>query len=1133
MYKTNHTYLQIKLVFLSTHQNKLRFSSLFRTFLLVGLFLSLCVSQLSAKPTTDSDARKLVTGWLKAETQPLGMPLGQQIADIETFSDANDQPIYYVVYLKPSGFVIVSAEDQVEPIVGFSQSGKYNPSPDNPLGALVSQDLLNRIRAIRNLEKNIGTKSQTQKQFDKIADLQKSALKAQQKWAKLESFADRKKYGKISNLTAQDKKSRADIGPSDIQSTSPGSIVSDIRVEPLVQSKWGQSSVCGDYCYNYFTPNHYVCGCTATATAQLMRYHEHPTGVIGVYDNTIYVDGVPQTAYTRGGDGNGGPYNWELMVYIPDCETTDEQRQAIGALCYDIGVQVGMNYSSGGSSASLLSVAKILANILFQYENTIYQPYEWNYDMLNTNLDAGYPLLFDIRGSGAHAVVCDGYGFDLSTMYHHINMGWGGSSDAWYNLPDIISYNLIDSVVFNTFPTGTGEIISGRIADILENPINDVNVTAEYNSTQLSTTTNSKGIYYFAHVPSNTNFIVSASKDSLAFSGPIEVVTGYSTWPTETHLHGGIGNIWGADFEEISRPLIQVNQENFEFQVPDGQSTDSQILQISNAGYNTLNWEIIYDCNWLVVNPTQGISTDEINEVSLIVDTNNLQPGKYSCELTISDPCALNHPQNIIVDLFVGGIIYVPTDYPTIQDAIDVSVSGLGSEVVILPGTYTGQGNRDIDFRGKAVTVRSINPANSAVVASTIIDCQNSDTSFDSGFIFINEEDANSVLKGVTVRNASLYGILCNSGASPKIEKCEIRENNIGVSSYGANIYDCIVAENDGTGIKGTGSIIGCLISDNNSSGISCGYGYVLVENSLIANNTAPYGAGIYNSTRAPGELCIENCTIANNISYIEGGGIFSGYNTYVDKTVTISNSIVWDNIPEQIVVDNNSVKVSFSDVEDGWPGIGNINVDPCFVDPDNGDYHLQSNGWRWDSYQYVSCDFTGDEIVNLADFAEFAKSWLQSGQYFLADINKDEFVDLDDLYLFSQQYLTSGSETGGWTWDDITSRCIDAGNPGSRLHDEPMTLYMDPLNRWGKNIRINMGAYGGTAQASIAPPGWAVLPDINNDGVVNLCDFAHFASDWLDTSEAQPCDFNRTGTINLDDLIFLVNDWLETATWY
>lgn len=76
-------------------------------YLVVLLFL--WTAQLDAAPTTVTQAENIVTGWLKVDMQPLGMALGQQVVNVETFSDANERPIYYAVYLEPSGFVIVPA----------------------------------------------------------------------------------------------------------------------------------------------------------------------------------------------------------------------------------------------------------------------------------------------------------------------------------------------------------------------------------------------------------------------------------------------------------------------------------------------------------------------------------------------------------------------------------------------------------------------------------------------------------------------------------------------------------------------------------------------------------------------------------------------------------------------------------------------------------------------------------------------------------------------------------------------------------------------------------------------------------------------------------------------------------------
>ena len=109
--------------------------------------LQLCSDNLWARPTTQNETEKVVMGWLKANPQPLGAALGRQVTKIETYTDDYGNPLYYIVYLQPNGFVIVSADDLIEPIIGFVEDGIYDPSPANPLGALVTNDLNGRIES--------------------------------------------------------------------------------------------------------------------------------------------------------------------------------------------------------------------------------------------------------------------------------------------------------------------------------------------------------------------------------------------------------------------------------------------------------------------------------------------------------------------------------------------------------------------------------------------------------------------------------------------------------------------------------------------------------------------------------------------------------------------------------------------------------------------------------------------------------------------------------------------------------------------------------------------------------------------------------------------------------------------------
>src|SRR5664279_2930697 len=123
------------------------FERLGRTFTSMILLMLLSASSQAtrATPVTSKQAAAAVTGWLSLDRTPLGETLGTSVQRVETFNDQHGNPIYYIVYLDPAGFVIVPADDMVEPIVGFARAGQYDPSTDNPLGALVSNDLSARI----------------------------------------------------------------------------------------------------------------------------------------------------------------------------------------------------------------------------------------------------------------------------------------------------------------------------------------------------------------------------------------------------------------------------------------------------------------------------------------------------------------------------------------------------------------------------------------------------------------------------------------------------------------------------------------------------------------------------------------------------------------------------------------------------------------------------------------------------------------------------------------------------------------------------------------------------------------------------------------------------------------------------
>ena len=478
--------------------------------MLLCLFTPLAV----ARTTTHQEARLAVAGWLSTDAKPLDTILGRRVWRVETFAGDDGLPIYYIVYLDPLGFVIVPADDLVEPIVAFTDGLVFDPSSQTPLGDLVTQDLTSRIKAARA--------SQDQMQLLGVSE-------AQSKWYQLINLA---------------KTSADDFTFMGLSS------VSDVRVSPLIKSKWSQSDVCDEYCYNYYTPNHYVCGCVATAMAQLMRYNLYPKLGVGQLYFVIEIDGVRRSAYLRGGDGAGGPYSWPSTILVPGCSTTDAQRSAIGAICYDAGVSISTSYESTGSAASILDVKKALTTT-FRYANAVTGYSEGRaigsglQEMINPNLDAQCPVIIGIIASSSstgHAVLVDGYGYNASTLYHHLNMGWSGMDDVWYNLPDVLEYNTVRACIYNVFVDDTGEIISGRILDPQGDPIESATVVAEGSGGPYTADTNAKGIYALVGLSSSSSFTVSVTKARFTFESQV-VKTG-----TSRDLSNKSGNNWQIDF---------------------------------------------------------------------------------------------------------------------------------------------------------------------------------------------------------------------------------------------------------------------------------------------------------------------------------------------------------------------------------------------------------------------------------------------------------------------------------------------------------------------------------------------------------------------------------------------------------
>ena len=419
-----------------------------------------------------------------------------------------------------------------------------------------------------------------------------------------------------------------------------------------------------------------------------------------------------------------------------------------------------------------------------------------------------------------------------------------------------------------------------------------------------------------------------------------------------------------------------------------------------------------------------------------------------------------------------------PADYSTIQAAIDAAEPN--DVVVLQTGTYTGDGNRDIDFLGKTITVRSSDPYDPDIVESTIIDCQGTEAESHRGFYF-HDEISNCIIKGITVCNGYVSGdyyweshggaIFCN-GSNPaisycrfinntascggalylrdcniKLSNCEISgnishdlgggifsdesnvsfdhciisENNAGSGGAGGystgcfDFKDCTIESNWREGIRATTvNLDNCIVRNNIVCGLKIIYG--IIENSVFYGNWAPeFGAGILigGCDGGPPDPLITNCTFFNNTAEEGAGAVASAGGRGCDPH--FNNCIVWGNEP----------------ADD--PGIDYFITSKCGVPTAHIEYSILQYDWTLSSGLIVENSTVVDPLF--------------------ADPNNGDF------HLMSQEGRWDPVGEG-WVVDASHSPGIDAGDPN------------DPrwINETSPNgARINVGAYGGTWEASLS----------------------------------------------------------------
>jgi predicted outer membrane repeat protein len=295
--------------------------------------------------------------------------------------------------------------------------------------------------------------------------------------------------------------------------------------------------------------------------------------------------------------------------------------------------------------------------------------------------------------------------------------------------------------------------------------------------------------------------------------------------------------------------------------------------------------------------------------------------------------------------------------FATIQKGINVST--FYDTVLVHPGIY----QENVKCIDKIVTIGScyFTTQDTSYIAQTVIDGDANGTVI----IFENISDSTTTLCGFTITNGSEGGIICDN-ASPNICNNVITQNS--TDTFGAGIMIC------------------------NSS-------QPIIENVLISNNYSDgRGGGIgisaYSNPR------FHNITVANNEAETFGGGLMC----FLYSNPIFVNSIFWNNYPEEIYSYSDTMLIVYSDVQNGWEGEGNIDSEPLFDDPENGNYHLTTYSPCIDTGT-AFFEWDGEVIIDLAE-NEFLGSAPEMGAYegeFLSSNSGNPIVPL--VFNLAQNY--------------------------------------------------------------------------------------------------------------------------------
>ena len=465
---------------------------------------------------------------------------------------------------------------------------------------------------------------------------------------------------------------------------------------------------------------------------------------------------------------------------------------------------------------------------------------------------------------------------------------------------------------------------------------------------------------------------------------------------------------------------------------------------------------------------------------------------------------------------------HVPDPYGTIQAAIDAS--GAGDVVIIADGIYTGAGNKDLDFGGRAITVRSASGPDNC-----IIDCEGAGR----GFYFHNGEGPDSIVQGITIRNgyqdplASLSGggILCESSGFT-LRNCVIRNclafegGALYCSSSQTRIENCLFEDNhtDGPGL-------------GISSGIEVGGGTLTVINTSFTNNgPARHGTAINVESGFVESIIVQDCSFTNPTGiYISAGGELTIERCQFDggridiyggptmvRACTFNVAAIY-HVNGDTTLDRCHIRDTWGDyaIEYQW---GTLTVRNCLISGCTNDTAIVSGSGSHGAYAtFIGCTLTDNEVsggglftgvVNRLTLTNciIGRNWLNGELFSGADpvvtysripggwTGVGNIADDPQFVLpgyFDDNGTPSDPSDDFWVEGDyrlaVGSPCVDRGDPNFVLlpGETDLDRHMRVWDGDGDSVaRVDMGAY----EFGAPGPG-----DLNCDGAVNNGDIDPF----------------------------------------